>query len=585
VPNNVEEDPVPLTNTSRARRNPMIAALVVALALLVPAGVAAAPTVPGRTIDLQILDVSDWHGQVDPISVFGVGDVGGGAVLKAYFDQARSDYRYNLTLTAGDDVGATPPLSNYFEDVPAILAERMMGIEVGTLGNHNFDFGLERLQSQIDLAGSPESSVPGTPFKYVSANLENRDDNISGVADYAIFRYGGVKVAVIGATNEEAPSLNFPGSMGTMVPTDSAAAVMAAKADARKKGAKVFIAITHKGVTTFSGGQPQGELIDFANAVSGFDVIFGDHTDIQFSGMVNGQYVVENRSKGLTFSKTVLTINRGTGDVQGMSHQFVTPLASGVTPDPAVQAMLQPYRDQLGPIFSTIVGDASVFIPRADSCGGSTGRLCESLIGNLITDAMRATYGTQIALMNSGGIRANLTCPTVDSPTDFCPSYTPPPYPITRGQVNTVLPFGNIGVRLTLSGTQLKAMLENAVFAAPAADGRFGQVSGLCFAFDIQQAPGSRVTGAILQAGDGTCTGAAVDFTAAGSYTFATNEFVAAGGDSYPILTGYVSFGFLDQDVSDWLSGAGTVSPVLQSRIVCTDSDPGNAPACPTPLP
>lgn len=572
---------MPLTvSPRRPRRGSLALVLVTIAALAVPAvALAARPSTAAPTIDLQILNISDWHGQLDPIS-----GVGGAAVLKAYFDAARAEYAHNLTVTAGDDVGATPPLSNYFEDVPAILAQRMMGIQVGTLGNHNFDSGLGRLQDQIDLAGSTDPSVPGSPFVYVSSNLANRDANISGVADYAIFGYQGVRVAVIGATNEEAPTLNFPGAMGTMTPTDAAAAVMAAKAAAAEEGAKVFIAITHKGVTSFSSGQPQGELIDFANAIEGFDVIFGDHTDIQWSGYINDQYVVENRSKGVSFSKTVLKITRGTGNLLDLDHTFVSPVAASVTPDPGITAMLAPYRALLGPIFSTVVGYSTVAIPRTDSCGGSTSRLCEGLNGNVITDALRDTYDTDFALMNSGGIRAPLTCPTVDSSTDFCPAFTPPPYPITRGQVNTDLPFGNISVTISLTGAQIRAMLENGVSRMPAADGRFPQVSGMCFTYNIEAAAGSRIASAVRQASDGTCTGAPVDLTAATSYTLATNEFVAAGGDSYPVLTGFVSFDLLDQDVSDWISANTPISPVLQGRITCFDPNPGSGNNCPVPL-
>lgn len=573
---------MPLSVSPRSsRRAPLILAIVALAAVVIPgAALAARPPTADRTIDLQILDISDWHGQLDPIS-----GIGGAAVLKAYFDQARAGYTHNLTVTAGDDVGATPPLSNYFEDVPAILAQRMMGIQVGTLGNHNFDSGLERLQDQIDLAASTDPADPGTPFRYVSSNLSNRDANISGVSDYVIFSYRGVRVAVIGATNEEAPTLNFPGAMGTMVPTDSVAAAMAAQAAAAEEGAKVFIAITHKGVTSFDGPNPQGELIDFANGVSGFDVIYGDHTDIQYSGVINDQFVVENRSKGVSFSKTVLTISRGTGDVLERTHAFVSPVAANVTPDAGIAAMLAPYRAQLGPIFSTVVGYSTVAIPRTDSCGGTTSRLCESLNGNVITDAMRETYDVDFALMNSGGIRSPLTCPPVDSPTDFCPAFTPPPFPITRGQVNTDLPFGNIGVKLTLTGAQVKAMLERGVASMPSANGAFAQVSGLCFTYDIALAASSRVTAAVFQAADGTCTGAPVDLTAGSSYTFATNEFVAAGGDGYPVLTGYVSFDFLDQDVSEWLTAEGTISPTIQGRITCADSNGATAPNCPVTIP
>ena len=569
--------PMPLPDRAPRGRGPLLLVILAIAALMIPAGVLAARGTPGPTVDLQILDISDWHGQVDPIN-----GVGGAAVLKTYLDTARAGYLNNLTLTAGDDVGATPPVSNYFQDVPAILAERMMGIQVGGLGNHNFDSGLGRLQSQIDLAGSTDPSVPGTPFRYVSSNLSNRDANISGVSDYVIYKYKGVNVAVIGVTNEEAPSLNFPGSMGTMVPTDSVAAAMAAKSAAQLEGANFFVAITHKGVTNFVAGEPKGELIDFANAVSGFSLIIGDHTDVQWSGTINNQFVFENRSKGVSFSKTQLTIKRGTGQILNLTHTFVTPTSNAVTPDAGIAAMLQPYKDQLTPIFSGVLATSSVYVPRGDSCGQSAGRTCESLIGNVIADAMRIRYGTEFAIANSGGIRADLTCPVVDSATDFCPAYTGTPFPITRGQVNTVLPFGNFGMTATFSGAELRAFLENAVSVMPGANGRYAQVSGLCFTYDISGAVGARVTGAVRQAGDGSCTGAAIDLVG-GSYSVATNDFVAAGGDGYPIYAGrYTSRGFLDQDVSDYLTSVGTIAPALQGRVVCTTS---GGTVCPVALP
>ena len=144
---------------------------------------------------------------------------------------------------------------------------------------------------------------------------------------------------------------------------------------------------------------------------------------------------------------------------------------------------------------------------------------------------VRATYGTDFALTNSGGLRAPLSCPLA-GPSGFCPtSGTTPPFPITRGSVLGVLPFGNFSVTMTLSGPELKSMLERGVSASPGRDGRYAQVSGLCFTFDIQRAAGSRVVGAVRQAADGSCTGAAVDLTGS-TYTVATNDFTAGGGDA-----------------------------------------------------
>jgi 2',3'-cyclic-nucleotide 2'-phosphodiesterase (5'-nucleotidase family) len=293
---------------------------------------------------LQILAISDWQGQLDPVS-----GIGGAAVLSAYFDQERASRPAGtgvLTLTTGNDVGSSTPLSTFFQDTPAILSERMMGVMVGTLGNSNFDAGIGRLQSQIDMAYA-NASGGASRFHYVTSNLGNRGANLEGVEDYEIFRFGDAKVAFIGVLNEKTPTPLPPGSLGTMSRIDSVAAAMAAKAAAKAEGADVFIAITDMGVSGITGPDPGGELIDFANAVSGFDVIFGGGTDIQYSGTVNDQLVVENRSRGMTYSKTLLTYDRLAAQLTAASNTFVIPTAASVTPDPDVVAMLGTYQGQM----------------------------------------------------------------------------------------------------------------------------------------------------------------------------------------------------------------------------------------------
>ncbi len=564
---------------TRLRKKPLLTlgiSLALAIGLLpMTAGAKPDPVRDKSTTEIQILQYSDWHGQLDPINVFGVGDFGGAAVLSTAFKQHEASNPNTLIITAGDDFGATPPLSGFFGDEPAVLAQNLMGTDVAGLGNHNFDGGIANLQHLIGLANYP----------YVSANLANVDANLSGVKPYQIFNFRGVKVAVIGVTNPEAPTLVFPGNFGTIEITDPVAAAMAAKEQARRDdGAKVFILIGHMGVRGFDGsGQPFGELIDLANGVSGFDVVLGDHTDIQYTGTINGALVSEARSKGLSYARINLKVKLGTGEVVDRTHSFIQPNITLYTADPAVVALLQPYRDALAPILNTVLGSANRFVPRADACGQSAGRTCESLVGNITTDAMRARYGTDFAITNSGGLRASLTCPTVDSPTDFCPPYTPPPYPITRGQVLTVLPFGNVVATVSVSGAELKAFLENGVSRMPGVDGRFPQVSGLCFSYDVAAAAGTRVTGAVRQAADGSCSGAAIDLTAASSYTVAVNDFMGNGGDGYPNVSArMVTREIMDQVVADYISANSPLAPAIQGRINCTTS---GATACPVVTP
>jgi 2',3'-cyclic-nucleotide 2'-phosphodiesterase (5'-nucleotidase family) len=193
---------------------------------------------------------------------------------------------------------------------------------------------------------------------------------------------------------------------------------------------------------------------------------------------------------------------------------------------------------------------------------------------------MRTAYDTDFAITNSGGLRDALTCPVADTPNDFCPPFTPPPFPITRGQVIAVLPFGNIVTTLTIDGAELKTYLEHGVSAMPGANGRFAQVSGLCFTYDVAAPVGSRVTQVVRQAEDGSCTGPPVDLTSASSYSLAINDFMAAGGDGYPnVFSRIVTRATMDQELENYVAASTPISPSIQGRIVCTGA------GCPTPLP
>jgi 2',3'-cyclic-nucleotide 2'-phosphodiesterase (5'-nucleotidase family) len=560
--------------TGHERRLTLFVVLAAALLLVVPAGVLGKKPAPAP-VTIQILNVSDWHGNVDP-----VGGVGGAWNISARWQQDRLAYP-TLTMTAGDDFGATPALSSFFNEEPAVLAQRLMGMQVGALGNHNFDRGLTHLQEMIDLAGAPTSaSAPGAPFRYVAANLKNMDGALSGVDPVAYFTVGGAKVAVIGITNEEAPTVVLPGAFGPIQVTDGVAAANKFARIARNAKADAVIVITHKGVRGFNAGQPFGELIDFANAVDPglIDVVIGDHTDIQYSGTHNGILVHENRSFGITYAKTLLTIQPGgpgkAGSVTGKSVSFVSPspagaLSSGNTScgsltfcDQAIVDMLVPYRQQLAAMLDGTIATTTAPFDR----GGTPAveRSGELPLGNLLADGMRWRYGTQLAMMNGGGIRSQFpSCSYVPQDTTLrranwngahtavttCSGFAAgPPYDIVLGDVFSVLPFGNILNTRTVTGAQIWLALENGVSridsSGNGADGRFPQISGFKFSFryDIPTGchspatPGgsnwtacniSRVQSVALS--DGT----PIPNSSSATYTLALPNFVNLGGDTY----------------------------------------------------
>ncbi len=542
--------------------------------------------------EITILDISDYHGQLVPLTeaadnlatpgVNPVFTIGGSAFLKPWFDLYRSEApNGSLTVAAGDSVGATPPISSFFGDTPTIELMNAMGFSADGLGNHNFDKGQAYLRNTL---------IPLANFPYVSANVIDpaTSDPPAEWSKSQVFTVGGVKIGIVGFTNDDAPTLVSPTAFSPFVVTNSLDAVNKRAEQLRKQQKlPVIVAIGHLGATAGTLTSPTGPLIDLADGVTNVDAVIGDHTDFQvLTTRPNGVLVTENRSKGIRFTRVRLVYSTSAKAVVYKTADFHKPWDIGVTPDPAIQARIDQLNAQLSPLLSVVIGNSTRFIPRADACGNSAGRTCESLVGNVTTDAMRAKYapiGVEFAITNSGGLRADLTCPTTDIPSDFCPAYTPPPYPISRGQVLTVLPFGNIVVTLQVNGTELKTMLENGVSAMPAVNGKFPEVSGLCFTYDISAPAGNRVTGAVRQAPDGSCTGAPVDLTAASTYKIAENDFMASGGDGYPVFTSRAtSQDIMDQVLADYITAQGTISPAIQGRIVCTT---GGSPACPVVTP
>jgi 2',3'-cyclic-nucleotide 2'-phosphodiesterase (5'-nucleotidase family) len=546
---------------------------------------------PGQLKEITILDISDYHGQLIPLAeaadtvgpTFGIG---GSAFLKPWFDTYRADApNGSLTIAAGDSVGATPPISAFFGDTPTIEVMNMMGIGLDGLGNHNFDRGQAYLRNTL---------IPLAQFPYVSSNIVDANGNTpaewskSKVFDTT---FGGVKVGIVGFSNDDLPTLINPAGLVPFHVENSTASVNAEAARLKAGGINTIVAIGHLGATAGTLTNPTGPLVDLADSVQNVDAVIGDHTDIQvLTTRSNGVLVTENRSKGIRFTRVRLVVDASSKAVVYKTADFHKPWDIGITPDPTIQAKIDALNALLGPILNTTIGSSTKFVPRADQCGGSTGRTCESLVGNVVADAMRVQYaptGVQFSITNSGGLRADLTCPTTDNPNDFCPAYTPPPFPITRGQVLTVLPFGNIVVTLTVNGAELKTMLENGVSRMPAVDGRFPQVSGLCFTYDIAAPAGSRVTSAVVADASGNCTATPVDLTAASSYKIAENDFMANGGDGYPNFFSRVTTqNIMDADVADYIAAHSPLSPSVKAfpngRINCADSNgPGVGNDCP----
>ncbi|GAC1574091.1 MAG: bifunctional UDP-sugar hydrolase/5'-nucleotidase [Polyangiales bacterium] len=521
-------------------------------------------TTAGPTADIQVLSISDWHGQVDPINdrdPMGSGNYGGIGGLSTYFKEERAKNPNTLVVTAGDAIGATPALSNFFDDKPAIEGLNFLQLTADTFGNHDFDRTIAVLKQRMDEA----------KFTFVSTNMTNVAAELGTkvITPFAITEVGSgankVKVAFLGITNPDAPSLQFPGRFGTITISEPAVAANKAAVNARAAGAQVVIALAHLGASAVDATtkKPTGPLLELGKSLVGIDRLVGDHTDIIVNEKAGTTLTVENRSKGRTYARMGISVVNGV--VKSVDAKIIDPIlnysanltcatppctcpttacpdasytcAAGKCnksfkdPDAAAEAVLKPYRDKLSVKFDEKLGIIN------SEFKNDTSRLAESPIGDLIADSMLDKYkalGAQIAITNSGGIRTPL--PSSYAPKDLtlrrtAPGYAAgPPYDLVVGDAYSVLPFGNQCVVRKISGKTLWAVLDASVAKLPAADGRFLQIAGFSFKFSISAAPLSRVTTVTLDGGKVIAKDDATE------YTMVTNNFTSAGGDGYAML-------------------------------------------------
>ncbi|MGK2849881.1 MAG: 5'-nucleotidase C-terminal domain-containing protein [Candidatus Limnocylindrales bacterium] len=518
---------------------------------------------------VTLLNVSDFHGQLEPLSesVDGVSNrIGGIAYIDTIWDQTATETPgATFRFMGGDSVGATPPISGFFEDMPTIEAMNLAGIDADGIGNHNFDSGIARLEAQVAAAD----------FTYLTSNvfLDGSDDRPAWAQPYMIRELDGVRVAFIGFTNTDVPELVNPTFVEDLEFRDPAPIVSALATQLRAdEDVDIVVAFGHAGALTCTdpfGRVCAGELVDLAGDLSGVDVLAGDHTGRQVNLTTNDAdgdpiLVTQNLSKGARYTE-IKIVTDADGTLLYKTARWHRPWNIGVTPNGPITSLIAGLKADLAPILNEQVGTSTVEIPRADPCGNAEGRSCESLEGNLVADAQRAKYGVDFAFANAGGLRANLTClagETVDSNSQPCRDGSDR-FIIRKGGVLAMLPFGNISVTVEVTGAEVKAYLENGV--SQIGGGRFIQVSGLRFQYDPTQAVGSRVSAAWRF--DGITQGAPVDLSSASTYTIATNDFMAAGGDGYPNVASRADTRnpMLD-DVIEYIAANSPVSPAIQDR-------------------
>jgi 5'-nucleotidase len=475
---------------------------------------------------LQFLQLSDLHGAID-VSSTSIGAAG----LVAAWNADRAINPNTVAVSAGDNIGAAPQISSAFEEIPTIEALNLMKLDASTFGNHEHDRDIAHVQKVIG----------ASDFQWVAANYSSLKDLVSGsksAKPYTIVTRGGVKIAIVGANTESTAEQVFPGNLkgasGTIVIDPSAKGVNAAIAAARAEGAQVVVALVHQGWTENVDGVAVGRLSEIAQEIKGANLIYGGHSHLVYSTAIPGTartpaaLVAQVRNAGVEYTRTTLCLNTNTGRVKGSAVEYVSKAeAAKLTPDATAAALVKKYKESLAPKLDVKIGTVTGLFPR----GGSPAveRSGETPLGNFTTDAIRAKYKTDFALINGGGIRDTFPAKTftpLDKTLSRPATSTTGPWDVTVGDAMTVFPFGNSISTTTITGATLWKALENGVGGAYPADGRFPQISGFKFTFDSSKPVGSRVVSVTKL--DGTAI--AKDATV---YTIATVDYLVQGGDGY----------------------------------------------------
>ncbi|MEV6343461.1 bifunctional metallophosphatase/5'-nucleotidase [Actinoplanes sp. NPDC051851] len=558
----------------------------------------------GGVVKGQILSYNDFHGAIDPPSGSGaVVNAGGtstpaGGVeylatyLKKLRAEATAEHRETITAGAGDLIGATPLVSAAFHDEPTIELMNTVGLQVSSVGNHEFDEGVaELLRIQKGGCHPADGCQDGDPYRgakftYLAANTIDNTTGRSILPPYEIRYVQGVPVGFIGLTLEGTAGIVNPAGITNVHFTDEIETANHWSRVLTRMGVKAQVLLLHEGGTQASATPTPGvsDCYGFSGPV--VDIVKGLNPEIGIvaSGHTHRFYscklpnaagtdtvVTSAGSNGQLITDIDFGIDRRTGRFADITAKNVIVEngvadgnggwqkdASGVylknpdTVDAAAKKVADKYRTAVAPIADQVVGSITGDIVRTATAAG------ESPLGDVIADAQlayTAGSGAQIALMNPGGVRADLDADQSSGGEAYGQ--------VTYGEAFTVQPFNNLVVTQTLTGAQLTEVLEQQFV------GYNGQTStkilqvsaGLTYTWSASAALGSRISGLSLN-------GVAID--PAASYQVTTNDFLANGGDGFSSLTagtGRVTAPGFDIDALTAYLATGSVAPGPADRI------------------
>ena len=560
-------------------------AVLIALAAILGGGAAALakndkpPVIKnGREVEVQILALNDFHGNVLPPagSSGRVGPTGGATTVNAGGAEYLATHVANLekenantiVVSAGDLIGASPILSALFHDEPTVEAMNLIGLDLNAVGNHEFDEGATELLRMQNGGCHPVdgcqdgTGFAGADFDFLAANVVNESTGATLFAPYSIRNFNGAKVAFIGMTLEGTPNIVSPSGVAGYDFRDEADTVNALIPAIRAQGVEAVVVLLHEGATPAGTVTPasinqcgannagiSGPIIDIATRLdSEVDLLISGHTHQPYTCVIDGLPVTSAYSFGRLLTDIDMTVDKGTKEVTKLTinNRIVT---RDVPKDARISDLIAHYQVFEAPIANRVIGHMQVPAGCDPLAAGAT---CadittanddskEQSMGNVIADAQLAatddagTGQAVVSFMNPGGVRANLNylSSTAGEGNGV----------ITYGELFTVQPFGNSLVTMTLTGAQIERMLEQQFCGLNSpANTFFHKVllpsAGFSYTWDLSAADSAAgancATADAVNPASITLNGAPLSMTA--TYRVTVNSFLAEGGDGFPVF-------------------------------------------------
>ncbi len=581
---------------------------------LAPTGGGAVPVaapVPqdGTPIRVRVIAFNDFHGQIEPGELtlrlrdpavpgrtWSVG-VGGAAHLATLVRRLRTESTHSVLVSGGDLVGASPIASALFRDEPTIEVMNAIGLDLSVLGNHEFDRGVAELRRLMaggchpgavpggdsgatETCAGPSGRYAGAGFPLFAANVLQADGRPL-VAPSVVREFDGRRVAFVGAVLRGTPTVVAPSGIVGLRFEDEAEAINRQVGMLKAQGIEAFVAVIHEGgATNGDWNDPtcpgaRGAIFSIADRLRPeVDLVLSGHSHQGYNCVRDapgnpGLRIVQAVANGRAVSVVDLALDRTTGDIDRQRTSAINrPVANGlngdraadavyppVPADPAVSALVAHYAARAEPLAGRVIGRLDGEAGRASSPGG------DAALGRLVADAQLAATraptrgGAQIALMNPGGLRADLRCASAA-----------PPCAVTFGQVFGAQPFGNSLVVMTLTGAQLFALLEQQFTGPNRERPRVLQPSsGFVWSWRASAPPGARIVDARLNG---------EPIVRARAYRVTVNSFLADGGDGFTVLREGADRlgGVQDLDALAGFLAGGAVSAVpREARVLRVD--------------